>query len=286
MAQKPEEVTEEIKDEVTEDSQIENDSSQNENEEKPAKKEAEATHEYTEDEVLALESGWKPQDQWEGDPKKWVPAEEYNRRGELFGKIDSMGRDLRETKKALRLLQEHHSKVKETEYSRALASLKAAKKEALETGNVDAAIEADDQLLDIKAARLAEQQAAMAQPALDPRFKAWVDKNSWYQDPELKEFADSVGLAHARANPEKSPDEVLKYVELRVKKTYSDKFTNPIRSRPSAVQGREVHPGGKLPKDDFVLSDTERKVMMTFVNEGVMTKEQYIEDLKSLRGVS
>lgn len=274
-------VVDEEQSEVTEDTQIENDSSQIENTPKE-----EAAHEYTEDEAQALESGWKPQDQWEGDPKKWVPAEEYNRRGELFGKIDSMGKDLRDTKKALRMLQDHHSKVKETEYNRALASLRAAKKQALETGDVDMALEADDQLMDMKAARLAEAQQRDAPQELDPRFSAWVERNSWYQDAELKEFADAVGLAHAKANPNKSPEDVLKYVEGRVKKSYSEKFTNPNRSRPSVVGGREVQAGGKLAKDEIILTDTERKAMNTFVSEGIMTKEQYIDDIKSMRGVA
>jgi hypothetical protein len=246
----------------------------------------EEAQEYTEDETAALDSGWKPKDQWEGDPKKWVPAEEYNRRGELFGKIDSMGRDLRDTKKALRMLQDHHGKVKETEYNRALASIRAAKKQALQDGDVDMAAEADERMIDMKAEQMAERQANAQQAAQpDPRFVQWVDKNAWYgQDGEMRAFADDVGIAHAKANPDKSPEEVLKYVESRVKRTYADKFTNPNRGRPNAVGGKEVLSARKSPKDDFPMSEEERKVMMTFVNEGVMTKDQYIADLKAIKG--
>jgi len=64
----------------------------------------------------AREQGWRPKEEYEGDPEKWRPAKEFVERGELFGKIDHMGKELKETRKALKMLQEHHSKVKETEY--------------------------------------------------------------------------------------------------------------------------------------------------------------------------
>ena len=69
-------------------------------------------------ELQAREQGWKPKEEYEGDPEKWRPAKEFVERGELFGKIDTMGKELKETRKALKMLQEHHSKVKETEFKR------------------------------------------------------------------------------------------------------------------------------------------------------------------------
>ena len=71
-------------------------------------------------EAQAREQGWRPKEEFEGDASKWRPAKEFIERGELFGKIDSMGKELKETRKALKMLQEHHSKVRETEYANAL----------------------------------------------------------------------------------------------------------------------------------------------------------------------
>ena len=71
-------------------------------------------------ESQAREQGWKPKEEYEGDETKWRPAKEFVERGELFGKIDHMGKELKETRKALKMLQEHHSKVRETEYNKAL----------------------------------------------------------------------------------------------------------------------------------------------------------------------
>jgi len=79
-------------------------------------------------ESQAREQGWKPKEEYEGDPEKWKPAKEFVERGELFGKIDTLGKDLKETRKALKMLQEHHAKVKETEYKRAVDDLKHFKR--------------------------------------------------------------------------------------------------------------------------------------------------------------
>jgi hypothetical protein len=98
--------------------------------------------------------------------------------------------------------------------------------------------------------------------------------------------ADQIGTAYAAKNPETSPDDVLKYVEQRVRKLYPENFRNPNKERPSAVEGRTQTQATEK-KDgisDYPLTDEERKVMNTFVRQGIMTKDQYIKDLKSVKG--
>ena len=38
-------------------------------------------------EEAARKEGWRPKEEFEGDPEKWRPAKEFVERGELFGKI-------------------------------------------------------------------------------------------------------------------------------------------------------------------------------------------------------
>ena len=109
------------------------------------------TPEYSEIEQQAREQGWRPKEEWEGDETKWRDAKEFVERGELYSKIDTMGRDLKDTKKALKMLQEHHSKLKEVEYNKAVQELKAAQKKNLETGDADAYLETTELLTDLKA---------------------------------------------------------------------------------------------------------------------------------------
>lgn len=246
------------------------------------------TPELSSVEQKALEMGWRPKSDFEGDEDDFIDATEFVGRKPLFEKIDHVGKELRETRKALKALQEHHTKVKEAEYQNALKQLRAEKKLALEEGDADRLIEIDEQMAEAKAADVAARtqiQQQAAQP--HPNFVAWVGKNQWYQsDVELRSVADQIGTAYAAKNPETSPDDVLKYVEQRVRKLYPENFRNPNKERPSAVEGRTQTQAHEK-KDgisDYPLTDEERKVMNTFVRQGIMTKEEYIKDLKSVKG--
>ena len=81
---------------------------------------------------------------------------------------------------------------------------------------------------------------------------------------------------------------MLKYVEGRIKKLYPETFSNPNKTRPSAVEGSTSTPASRKPNEEddanYPLSDDERRVMMTFVRQGIMTKQEYIRDLKRVKG--
>lgn len=235
-------------------------------------------------ETEAREQGWKPKEEYEGPPDKWRPAKEFVERGELFGKIDHMGKELKETRKALKMLQDHHTKVRETEYNRALNELKTLQKKHLEEGNSDGYLETTELLTDLKAeqkAREVVQQNVPTQP--DPRFISWVSENKWYEkDAEMRRYADTLGNGYAASNPGLDPEEVLQYVTKEVRARFATKFVNPNRVKPSAVEGANT---GAANKSSFELTDDERKVMNTFVRAGVMSKEDYIAQVKQMRGV-
>lgn len=235
----------------------------------------------------AREQGWRPKEEWEGDPEKWRPAKEFVERGELFGKIDTLGRDLKETKKVLRMLQDHHAKVRETEYKRAVDELKALQKRHLEEGNSDGYLETSEMLTDLKAeqkAREIYQEAVPQQQPADPRFTEWVDKNQWYaRDAKMRDYADTLGMAYAQRHPELDPEEVLKYVTTEVKERYKDRFENPKRRQAGAVES----PVASTPvnkKQKIELTDEERRVMNSFLRNNVMEKDVYLKELALSRG--
>ena len=239
-------------------------------------------------EEKALAMGWRPKTDFEGEEVDFIDAKEFVRRKPLFDKIEVTKKELKETQKALKTLQGHYDKVRETEYTNALSTLQSKKKQALTDGDADALIEIDDQILDIKTEeRLAKEQAKQVSTQPDPRFVTWVAENKWYTtDGELRSVADEVGLAHSKSNPDKSPEEVLEYVVKRVKKLYPEKFVNPNKSRPSSVEGGSAHtPTRQSNTDDFELTEEEQRVMTKLVRAGALTKEQYITDLKMIKGV-
>lgn len=240
----------------------------------------------TEMESKAASQGWRPKDEWDGDPDQWRPAKEFLDRGELFKKIDDQNRTIKEFQKTLAEFAKHHSKVKETEYARALADLKAAKKEALAEGDADAVVDIDDKIELVREAQRATPTPQVPQvPEVNPVFTAWVERNNWYQSsPAMRAYADRLGNELGSAGGMSATD-ILTQVEREVKKEFAHKFTNPNRDKPGSVEGSTNK--GSARKDSFQLSEDERRAMQKFVKQiPGYTEEKYIAELKKVKGVS
>ena len=231
----------------------------------------------------ARESGWVPKEEFSGDPKTWVDAAEFVRRGPLFKKIDTQSREIKAMRQAIADIQALHEKSREAEYKRALADLRAEKKAALLDGDADAVIEVDEKMEMVREAQ--REQVLKPVEQVDephPEFQAWINRNQWYQNHKgMKAFADTVG-AELRSQG-MSPSDVLKQVEKEVRKEFPNRFQNPNQNKPSGVEGGSSAQGsGGGSKDNFVLSDHERNIMNNLVRLKVMTKEEYIKQLREI----
>jgi len=240
---------------------------------------------YTDVERQALAQGWVPEDQYEGT-KKWRTAEEFLDRGELFAKIDDATRKNKQLEATMYELKKHLKNVRETEFKRALDQLRQEKREALADGDADKLIEIDEKIADTKAAQVQEVARIEATPQVvppNPAFQVWVNRNQWYTENRLmKAAADAVG-DDLVAQGIKDPVQILQEVERRIKKEFPHQFKNPNRDKPGAVEGGGTGRSGKS-SDSFQLTDDEVRAMNKFVKAGVLTKEEYIADIKAQRG--
>ncbi len=229
--------------------------------------------------------GWVPLEEWKGDPEDWTDAKEFVKRGELFHKISNQSSEIKELKKAIGSLMDHHQKVKETEFSRALEYLKQQKKSALEEGDADKLLAVDEAIDTLKEEQSQAKQTAQVEQKNGPSpvFIDWVKQNTWYiKDPELRAFADDVGVGLFQRNQGKIDEEELyKIVKSRVIKQYPEKFKGQGTKTPGVEGGGNSRPSKA---DNFKLSEDEEQIMKTFVRSGIMTKEQYIADLKKVKG--
>lgn len=236
-------------------------------------------------EQKAMEQGWVPQDQWEGDPEQWRPAKEFVDRGELFKKIDEVKRENKQLRQGLEALSSHHAKVKETEYKRALETLKLEKRDALAEGEYDRVLEIDDKIAETREEmKAAKEEPKQAQSQPDPKFVAWLDKNPWYSNNRaMKAVADEV-TRELLERGVRDPDTILSEVEKEVKKEFATKFTNPNRSKPSAVDGGGTNKGSSK-SDDVEMSEADKQVMhrILSVTPG-LTKAKYLEEYKGYKG--
>lgn len=240
---------------------------------------------YSDIELKAMEQGWRPKDEWQGEEADFIDAKEFVRRKPLFDKIEHQHKELKQLKTAFASFKEHYGKVEQAAYERAYKELQTKQKEALKEGDVDTFYAIQEQLDDVKeqAAALKENRGSVQQePEVHPEFKAWIDKNPWYaKHSHMKKFADDYGLELAAKGF--SREEVLKKVESAVKEEFPNKFRNPNKDRPGAVESGSRGNAGRG-GDGFELTEQERKIMNDLVRGGHITKEKYIADLKKAKG--
>lgn len=236
-------------------------------------------------EAKAAELGWRPKEEWEGAEEDFIDAKEFVRRKPLFEKIESQNKAIKQLSQAFDALKTHHTRVKEAEYQRALKSLKDAKRQALADGETDRALAYEDKIDEVE-----QQKAEFDEdvqkvdipktPETHPEFIEWKTKNPWYnRDTELREFADTLGLTLARQGMQ--PAEVLREVASRVRRSFPEKFTNPNRDKPGAVEA----PSRKgVSNDSFHMSEEDRAIMKKILRVGGITEAEYIKELRRVQG--
>lgn len=246
-------------------------------------------------EQRALDLGWRPKEEWDGPEEDFIDAKEFVRRQPLFEKIEQTTKALKELKKGHEALVQHHIRVKETEYQRALETLKNQRKQALRDGEGDlvVAIEERMELLDEQkkeAVDTLKQEAAQSQDALPEEAQKWVSRNSWYEtDRAMKAVADSIASEYRRKvmAGEMTPADVLTLMEREVRKEFPHKFRTPVTSKAGAVEA----PARGSRNASASLTDGMSEQDLTIMNKILrvtpsMKKEDYVKEWKRINGVA
>lgn len=263
-----------------------------EKEEKVVEKKEEVVEpEYTEVEQEAMDQGWLPKDKWEEsgkDGSEWRSAKEFKDRGELFNTIHQQRRELKQTQAGLEALKKHHQYVFDTAHKKALSDMKKERREAIQAEDMDRVekIEEDMESLqeEHQKSKADLEREASVQAAQQPELVSFYGRNPWYAaDAELRDEADYLGIAYVKRNPGAPPTEVLKHVETTIKKRNPEKFGGK-RAAPNAVVGVDRTKTTRKTTESYHLTADEESVMNDLVANGVLTKSEYIADLRKLKG--
>lgn len=237
----------------------------------------------------ALSMGWKPLEEFDGEEDDFIDAKEFVRRKPLFDRLEQQGKQLKNLTKTLDQFKGHYSKMKEVEFQRALAQLKEARKQAITDGDGDRYEAIDDRMKEVEkeAERVLNDFKDQEAEAPDPKeFQAWTGKNTWYQkDEAMTVYADSVGRKFAEQVQlgQMTPLQVLHKVEQAVRAEFPHKFKNPNKENaPNVGEGKQ---SVKSTVKDMELTEQERKIMDNLVRSKVMTKEEYLSDLRKAKGL-
>lgn len=250
--------------------------------ETPPPQEKETPTEPSTIEKQAREMGWLPKEEFNGDPEKWVSDEIFVARAPLIERIERQSRELKQVKAVLDDLTKHHKRVAESEYNRALNTLKSQRKAALEQEDFKAAEELRDQMDELREAKAAQPEVPQVtdnRAEIQAVYNSWVVKNQWYTtDPALAKKADTLGAGYAAQGL--SMEEVLTNVTDDIKKLFPEKFQTKRASAPTVESGTQRKSSGK---SDLVLTAEERRAMNRFVQQGVMTEKEYLDEIRTMR---
>lgn len=235
-------------------------------------------------EAKALEKGWKPKDEYQGDADKWRSAEVFLALDEPLKRIEHQSKEMKQLRQALETFKEHHTKVETVAFDRALKSLQAERKQAMIDGDTEKVFEleeAAEQVKDQKRALADESKRPVVQePAVvNPEFTEWQSHNQWYQSNKaMTAAADTYGTElHAQGY---TPNQVLRKVEEYIKQEFPHKFENAKTTGASRVEGGTRN--GSRSNGGPALTEEQTAIMRKFVKQGVMTEAQYRAELKRM----
>lgn len=261
--------------------------------------EAPQTPQYTELEQRALDTGWKPKEEWEGPEDEWRPAKEYVERGEMIGKIRAANQRVEAVEKALRHVAEQNKKVYANGYDQAIRDLKNERRAALADGDLVKAEDLSEKIEEVKEQKnVAIQEAGkpvkQIANAPEPEHLEWLEQNPWYNHPVMMKFADGLAEAFIEANQGRvTPEQIRQYVAKTVREEFPHRFPKPegkkVVAAPSPDEaGKGTSSAGKSTSLDSRLSkikadmpDEHRQIMRTMMRSTGMTEREYLEQYAS-----
>lgn len=190
--------------------------------------------ELTPEEQRAWEQGWRPQDQFDGDPDRWKTAREYNMYGDFQQEIRSLKEEQRQKEREFEDRLSGVNKFHEAQLESKVKELKVKQREAVENADTDEFDRIQSELDDVKSSKPNHPQPQ--QPAKDPMIAAWEEKNPWINNNDQKASdAQALWNSYAVSNPNATIEQALSHVDSMIERLYPNEVpTNPRRAMPSS----------------------------------------------------
>jgi hypothetical protein len=248
---------------------------------------------------LAAQLGWREDHTGEDA----VDAKTYILKSKDIQKsMSKHNKDLKDQLQALggsvEALKEHNDSVYKAELKRLegeVASLKKERRDAIELADVDKVEALDKQIDDIQKDINAPKPTDKAkQTTVDnPAYDTWIKDNQWYlDDDDMAKFADTVAQQYKGA----PLDRVYAIVRNKVQEVFPDKFESakiPEKKEADSVKPPPVGPKSPVERSSAKgseasftkadLTSDQLQIMNQFVRGGIMTEEQYINDIAKMQ---
>jgi hypothetical protein len=216
-------------------------------------------------EDLAGEMGWRPQDEWRGDPEKWKPAHEFMRATvDVNRKVTNR---LKGVEEQLATMARTSATLTERAVADERQRILDARKEAIDMGD-HAAVDAADEAL----RELPKIQPVDAPP---PETLDFMERNAWFgKDAEASAWA--FNRAEELRKQGLGTTRQLAIVEREAKGLFPELFPE---AKPKAKVADLTPPGnrgGKTAARGFsAMPAAAQSAALDYEKKGVCTKEQY-----------
>jgi hypothetical protein len=252
----------------------------------------------------AMEQGWRPEEEWEGNPDDWVDYKEFLYRGQLMDRISSESKQRKALQKkldkfevAFKKLGEHNKKMLAKQKENLLADLKAERLALLEENDVRGAAELEDRIDDVKAMDTEaddlydldteEEEQGDQQPQYTAEqaevVKGWVEKNPWFlQDKRMQRTVDGIAEEYQEKHGFDDVEGMLAYVDREIRKEFPHKFNKNKPAMFNKPSGRGKKPAKKAKFTEKDLSPEQLDIARTYEQMGVQSIQEYVNDLAQL----
>lgn len=243
-------------------------------------------------EAEARTSGWRPVEEWKGDPKRWVDAKTFIQRGEeyypfvqakLKKEISSLKGELDEVKTVSQQFREFSEKAIERERKdkeRLLGELEEARANAISEGDGKKAVALEKQIRTVE-----QEKPKPVERGEPPEVTAWKSANPWYgTDPELSAIADGLSDVVAKENPGLKGKAFLDKLTERVQGVVPHKFQNSRRETPLTEDHQRKTPSKKgrtyedLPANAKTEYQKFHRLMPNFSKEEFLSQYDWSQD--------
>lgn len=271
-------------------------------------------------EEKARDQGWRPKEEWEGDPDQWVDAKEFVYRGELMNRISEQNRQIKnlqkrhttevqDLKKKLLKLGEQWTKdtmsnleadieAAEQMYEEAVRNEDSARATKIREYMKDLQNKkgdlktASDEIEQDKQSSELPQFTPLQEDVIEHVRNKYMPENPWYgKDPVLTNVFNTIGDQFIEQGDYMSGEELVNDIHEELKRRFPDRLgldeedVQPRRKAstpPSRQEPTHAAPSRKRSSKFRSLTAEEEAVMKNFTRAGIMTEEEYIKSLREM----
>lgn len=216
-------------------------------------------------EDLASEMGWRPHDQWKGDPAAWKPADEFMRNTVSVNR--NLSTKLRNVEEQLSNIARTNAAMTERALAEQRQKLLAERQQAFEDGDADKFNAVDKQLTELK---------PVAQPNIPPpEVQDFMARNEWFnRDQDATNWA--VNKTAELAKQGISVAGQLQIVEREARNLFPELFPAPdVKPKAAPLNTPGNRGGGKPAAKTFAALPAEAKAAALEYEKKGISRDEY-----------